>query len=234
MSEWRASGADVWQHQKRTSNGWYLNTTAVRLADGRSAIISPTARLSDVVHDELIAKIGEPAFLVAPNHYHWLGIPEWHERYGGARVVASPTAALRLRKNLKGKVSCETLEPLVGALPSSMDILVPKGTRNGEIWLRAEGGAGEVLWAVSDAWFNAPENPNGLFGLLCRIVGVSPGFRIGRTWLVVGLRDNAVYFDWVLQQLKNSPPTRLAVSHGETLDTPDIAAMLEEQVRQHL
>ena len=233
MGSWRVTGEGVWQHQKRTSRGWYLNTTAIALEGGRAAVFSPTARLDEAAHEELVTAIGTPAFLVAPNYYHWLGIPEWLERYPDAEVVCSDGAAPRLRKNLKGVATCGALEPLRTELPASMQLIEPPGTRNGELWLRAEG-EGEVLWSVSDAWFNVPENPSGGFGLACRLLKVSPGFRIGGTWKLFALRDRAAYRDWLLSQLRDDPPTRLTVSHGQVADGPDLAALLEEQARRGL
>lgn len=155
--------------------------------------------------------------LIAPNHFHYLGVPEWSERFPKAHVVASAGARTRLEKKLGRGVG--ELERL--ALPLGMTWLFPEGTKNGEVWLEVE-----RTWVVCDAFFNEPENPTGTFGLGCRLTGTTPGLRIGGTWPLLHLASRAQYRRWLTAALGERPPTRLVPSHGDVAEGEDLGQRL--------
>ena len=232
QTTWRRIAAGVWYLPKIDRKGHWCNTVAVRLTTGGLAIVSPTRGLGDAVHEALVSTVGQPELLVAPNHYHWMGIAEWQDRYTDTRAIASARAG----KRLAGKVDVPLgdLTGLRERLPPSISILEPPGTRNGELWLRATDPDGSVLWVVGDAWFNFPQIPPGAYGLLCRAIRVGPGLEIGRSWNWLGVADRKAYRRWVLQELERSGPTQLLMSHGELVGDAGLADALIEQVQRRI
>jgi len=204
-----------------------LRSVALRLADGRLAVYSPIRGLG--AHRELAA-IGDPAILIAPNHYHNLGLKEYAAAYPGVTVVASAVAAPRLRRRCGLEVSDET--GLRSALPSHISALVPPGTKNGELWLSAEASGGPA-WIVGDAFFNLARTPRSFIGLLLRILGISPGLRIGSSfrWL---LKDRAAYRQWLADALGDQRPTMLIPCHGDILAEPALTERLVRLVEEGL
>lgn len=222
--------AGLWRAEKRTKQGWSIRSTAVRMADGRLLVVSPIRGLGDAAHDELRA-IGEPAALLAPNFFHNLGLREYAERYPDAVVVASDVAAPRVHK--KTRLAIESLDALRGRLPGHVSILEPDGTKNGEVWLRVDTGAG-VAWCVADALFNVPASPTGLIGLFLRRTKTVPGLCIGWTFLSWGLRDRAAYRTWFERRLDLDRPTRLIVAHGEDAAGDDLPDRIAELAARRL
>jgi hypothetical protein len=218
----------VWRAE-RVVNGVPLRSLAVRLADGRLAIYSPIRRLGRDAHAELAA-IGAPAFLVAPNHFHNLGLGEYAAAHPGARVVSSPTAASRVQRRCGHDVHDPAL--LREALPAELSLLLPPGTRAGELWLSIESAAGRA-WTVGDAFFNIARTPRTPMGLLLRLLGISPGLRVGASfrWLV---RDRAGYKRWLLDAIAAQRPTTLVPCHGDILTDPELPDRLRRLVQRRL
>jgi hypothetical protein len=220
-------------YEKRVSNGWRLRTAALDLGGGRLLVIGPVRRLGDAAHEALAAR-GRPAFLLAPNHFHHLGLSEWQARYPDAVAVAAPAALPRLSKQCPVPVA--SLEDAGIAMPAGVDLVRPEGTKNGETWLVLGGGApgGGDVWVVCDAFFNAPVHPTGLFGLGCRLTGTTAGLRIGATWRHLHLADRRRYRDWLLARLDDAPPGRLVPGHGDPVEGPDLAERLGALAKRRL
>lgn len=216
--------------EKRTPAGWMFSSAALRLRDGTALIYSPTRLLPPGAHEALLA-VGRPAILLAPNHYHHLGLSEFRERYPGARCVCSEIARPRLAR--QGPHVFEPLGALAALLPDEARLLEPPGTRNGEVWLEVDTADGPV-WVVCDAFFNVPRHPRGAIGLFCRLTGTTPGLRIGATWKWLALRDRARYAAWVLERLRDRPPAGLIVSHGVAAGGPELAARMIDLVERRL
>jgi hypothetical protein len=218
----------VW-HAERVVNGVPLRSLVVRLADGRVAVHSPIRGLGRRAHDALAA-IGAPAFLIAPNHFHNLGLREYAAAYPGASVIASPTAAPRVARRCGHEVHTPAL--LGAALPAGMSLLEPPGTRAGELWLSFESPAGRA-WSAGDAFFNIARTPRTPMGLLLRLLGISAGLRIGASfrWLV---RDRPGYRRWLLDAIAAQRPTTLIPCHGEILADPELPQRLRRLVEQRV
>ena len=216
--------------EKRTPRGWMFSTVALRLRAGGSVIYSPTRLLPPAAH-VAIEGVGRPAILLAPNHYHHMGLSEFRERYPEAVCVCSETARLRLEK--QGPHRFQPLSVLAERLPDEARLVEPPGTRNGEVWLEIDGADGP-LWVVSDAFFNVPRTPGGFIGLFCRVTGTTPGLRIGSTWKYLALRDRRRYAEWLLSRLHAAPPAALIPSHGEPVAGPDLGARVIALVERRL
>jgi len=216
----------VW-HAQRVVNGVPLRAVALRLADGRLAVNSPIRRLGDGAHRELAA-IGAPAFLIAPNHFHNLGLGEYLTAHPGAAVVASPTAAPRVRRRCGHEVA--DVAELRAALPAPVSVLLPPGTRAGELWFSIASPTGRV-WTVGDAFFNIARTPRTPMGLLLRLLGISAGLRIGDSfrWLV---RDRPGYKKWLIDTIAAERPTTLVPCHGEILTDARLPERLHQIVER--
>jgi glyoxylase-like metal-dependent hydrolase (beta-lactamase superfamily II) len=207
-----------------------LRTTALRLRDGGTLLISPSRHLGEEAHGQLRA-LGEPRFLLAPNHFHHLGLGEHLSRYPAATVVASGVARPRLSARVSAQVG--ELAPLRAALPAHAELLEPPGLKNGEVWLSVRTRRGLAL-VVSDAFFNLPQHVGGLIGLFCRLTGVTAGLRIGGTFLLVGIGDRPAYRTWLKARLEAAPPRILVPGHGEVVEDEGLGQRLLELATRRL
>jgi hypothetical protein len=169
-----------------------------------------------------------PSALVAPNHFHNLGLAEQVKITPAVRLCASTTAAPRLQKRIKKPFA--DVRTLQDELPNGFAFLIPPGTRAGEAWLSAPGTRGRA-WIVGDAFFNISRTPRSLMGLLLKMLGICPGLRVGTSfrWLV---RDRAGYRTWLLDKIASERPTTLVPCHGDVLFDDCLADRLDELVRR--
>ncbi len=217
----------LWSIVRTKSNGWNLRTTVLRLADERLAVLSPTRGLEDEV-----AALGTPSYLVAPNHFHHLGIENYLTRWPSAKPLTSAGALPRLTKKYES-LTFESLDLLRERLPSGTQLLEPEGLKNGEILLRAQTSAG-IAWAVSDAFFNMAEHPSGMMGLVIRATGTSKGLRIGRTFTTLAIQSKPTYAAWLRAQLGADQPTILLPGHGEVIRDQSLPTRLDTLIRERL
>ena len=196
-------------------SGWCFNTILLSI-DGDLAVYSPTRKLGDELHAR-IEQIGRPRWLVAPNHFHHLGLEEWRRRYSDAIVFARPQAIPRLAKMYRS-LEIRSIEEM-----SAPEIahLEPSGTKNGEVWLVARD-----AWIVGDAFFNVRPPVSGLTGFILELTGTAPGLTIGRLWAPLHLEDRAAYRSWLLDALTRSPPSWLIPAHGDPISGPDLPERL--------
>ena len=175
-------------------------------------------------------RLGRPAWLVAPNHYHHLGIDEHARAHAGVAIVATPRAAPRV--SAMGKRPIEDEAPLRAALPPHASLLVPPGTRNGEWWLSVASPRGRA-WIVGDAFFNLPRTPRSATGLLLKALAISPGLRIGTSFLWL-LHDRPAYRAWLLAKLAEERPTVLVPCHGDVVVDDTLPDRLHHLVQRRL
>lgn len=200
-----------------------LATVLLELPGGALLVYSPTRDLGDEAH-AAIASLGRVAYLVCPNHYHFMGLREWTARYPDAVVCASPQATIRLRKKAATPPDPAAWVRLEQALPPHARLLVPPGTKNGEAWLELDDAPGPV-WVVCDAWFNMPHHLGGIAGVVGRLLRVTAGLRVGATWRWV-LSDVAAYRAWALAALAERRPSLVVPSHGDLVEGPDAVERL--------
>jgi hypothetical protein len=200
--------------------------TAACLPGGGTVVVSPLPAEDGLGQ---LGRIGAPRFLLAPNHFHHLGVSAHLARFPQAIPVASRAAQPRLHRQT-GR-TFEELAALEAALPAGAAVVEPAGTRNGEAWLvwPFEGG---VAWVVGDGLFHLAEVPWTFAGLGVRALGVGPGLRVGATFRCVGLNDRRAYGRWVLDRLERDRPTMLVPAHGEVLRGTDLVERVAGVVRR--
>ncbi|MFO0722412.1 MAG: hypothetical protein U1E65_01435 [Myxococcota bacterium] len=215
--------------EKTAKNGWAWRQIALPLRGGGAAWISPIRGLGAAGLEDLEASVGRLELLVAPNHFHHLGIPELLYLRPEAKVVAAAGAVPRLSRILGPSV--EPAWGLLGPrLPAGVRWVEPPGLKNGEGWVVVEGSGG-TGWIVSDAFFSLERAPTGIQGMLVRALGVAPGLRIGATFLWLGIADRPSYRAWLLERLDAEKPTILVTSHGQILQDPELWQRMAEVVR---
>jgi glyoxylase-like metal-dependent hydrolase (beta-lactamase superfamily II) len=231
LPRWQAICEDtgLWTIESN-ANGFRLRATLLMLADNKLVLVSPIRNLGDAAVAQLSA-LGNPRFLLAPNHYHHLGLREYAERAPDAIVVASDVAAPRLQKRVP--LPIQSLSLLRAELPATAQVLEPPGTKSGETWLSVQTRKGRA-WIVSDAFFHMPEHAPGLIGLFLRLTGTTTGLRIGSTFLWLAVRDRDTYRQWLLQKLAVEPPVMLVPGHGDILEDPQLGERLSRLVRERI
>jgi hypothetical protein len=216
--------AGAWCAERLGPGGVPLRAVALRLADGTLAIYSPLRGLGEEAHRELAA-LGAPSALIAPNHFHNLGLAEHAARYPTATIFGAATAAPRLKRRAGHAVRDAATLMGAGAWAAGSSLLIPPATRNGELWVSLAAPAGHRAWIVGDAFFNIARTPRSPLGLLLRALGITPGLRIGASFLWM-IKDRAAYRAWLLAALAAQGPTTLVPCHGEILTDRDLATQL--------
>lgn len=199
-----------------------LRSVAIRLADGQLAVYSPINGLGADAHRALAAR-GRVGCLISPNHFHHLGLAEYAAAHAPVLVVGSPTAVPRVAR--KSGLAIGDESGLRAALPSHVSLLLPPGTRNGELWLSVAVPGGRA-WIVGDAFFNIPRTPISPIGLILRSLGILPGLRVGTTFRVL-VRDPRAYRAWVLDRIHSERPTVLVPCHGDVIQDEALPERLQ-------
>lgn len=232
MSNWHpVEGVpDLWRFVRQDAGVAMFSSLAVPLKDGGSLVVS--ALPSDNEDDyAALEEIGSPTVLLAPNHYHNLGLKPFCKRYPAAMVVATDAAGPRLMKQTGLPVG--SLASLAERLPDGVSLLQPAGLKQGEVWLRFLTPTG-VVWAVCDAFFNVSPVPTSVFGGFLWLTQGAPGLRIGGTFLGVGIRDKKQYAAWFYERLAADRPVGLIPAHGNASFGAELADELGAIVRRRV
>lgn len=200
-----------------------IRMVAVGLRDGGLCVVSPGAELEQARFAAL-ERWGRPRFLLAPNHFHHLGIGAWKQRYPDAIVVAHARARRRLQKKVLG-AEIEDIALLEAALAQGMRVFGPPMAKQGETWLSVRTKHG-VAWFVTDAIMNEPRLPGGALGLLLHVLGFRTGLHTNPFFKRVFLDSKAAYKEWLLQELAREPPDIFIPSHGTVIRGTDVADRL--------
>ena len=222
-------GPSVWRLDRQESSGFWLGMHLVGLPDGSTLIVSPT-RLGDHTFD-WTAELPAASVILAPNHFHHLGLPPYRERFPEAAVVAAPGAIPRLER--QGHHGIASYETVVERLGGHVTITPCEAVKTGEAWIVVHDPDGDTL-IVGDAFFNVPGPLRGLWGLMLRATQTGPGLRLGRTFRWVGIADVARYRAWADAFLAELRPKRVSFAHGETLEGPDPGGELRRVLRETL
>jgi hypothetical protein len=190
----------------------------IGMGGGELLIISPGAPISDARWRTLEAW-GTPRFLLAPNHFHNLGLTAWQQRYPDAQIVAHPRALTRLRRRLPA-LEIHDLSPLEAALPPAIRLFSPPMATQGETWVAVQIAAG-AAWFVTDGLVNLRSLPPGPTGLFFWLMGFRPRLMVNPFFKRLFLRDKAAFKAWALAELERDSPALVVPAHGGLIDGPD-------------
>lgn len=209
----------------------HVRMLAFGLRDGGLCVVSPGSGMTDAGFAEL-EQHGVPRFLLAPNHFHTLGLAEWHARYPDAALVAHPRAHKRLRKRLPG-VAFGDLDTLTAALPAGARLFSPPTAKQGETWVSLPVSGGQS-WFVTDGILNEVKLPRGLFGLVSRLLGFRTGLTVNAFFLRMFSGGRDAFLRWTLAELEHDPPRVFIPAHGAIVAGDEVAARLADAVRAAL
>lgn len=176
-----------------------LRTAAITLQSGGLCLFSPVLGWNETAIASLAA-IGPVTHVIAPNHYHNLGLAETMRVFPHARLCCSASAAPRLEKitNLKFNDLCDI------DFTGGVEIVEPPGLKSGEIWLIFKKPS-QAAWFVTDC-FCGPRN----FDDDAR----SDQPELLSTFPKYGLRDHRVYLPWLRARVALDKPKLLVPCHG--------------------
>lgn len=201
--------------------GWSIGMHLLELPGGGVLVHSPTW-CGEGTFDAIDA-LGEVRAILAPNHFHHLGIERFRARYPGAIVVAAPGARPRLGK--KGHAGLAELDALAALLPAGARVLACDHVKSGEVWLTWPTPDGPAL-IVCDGFFHVTRPVRGFAGWVLRRMKIAPGLCFGWTYKALVVRDRAGYRDWASRTIAEVAPAWLIPSHGAALRDDALAERL--------
>lgn len=189
-----------------------LNCTAIRLRNGDMCLYSPVAGLEGL-GDDLSTGLSPICALLAPNHYHNKGLQGHANAFPRASLICSKAAGPRLKK-ITG-LTFEQLDILASQLDETQQVLEPEGLKTGEVWVQVKTPS-DTAWIVTDA-FSATLNPPGDYATVPTMLKTFPRY---------GVKDAAVYKEWVNEQVSIAGPTILLSCHGSPVHSPELGTQL--------
>ncbi len=200
-----------------------LRMIALRLKDQSLLVYSPLP-LSPDQDFRALDSLGKVSHLLAPNHFHNLGIKPFYRRYPQATLWCAPLAAKRLKSQTSLVFSdCANLAPL---LPEGVSLVQPAGLKTGEVWIKVDSRDGGRILMVCDSFFNMPPQRRGLFGMVLRLTGGAPGLRVSKVFGVIAVSQQAVYRQWLKAFVDQWQPQTLVPSHGDLLTDESLGSKL--------
>ncbi|APR77380.1 Hypothetical protein A7982_02727 [Minicystis rosea] len=212
----------VHRFERVDDSGWSFNMFVVRGLEPDGVVVHAPTFVDDATFDAIEA-IGPVRALLCPNHFHWLAVRRFRERFPEARVVADARAVPRLTRKLG-------FAPEAATWPAWRS---PAGLKNGEGWLSLPSPDGPT-WIACDAFFNIERPVRGAIGAMLRWSKTVPHLCIGRTFHWLAISDRAAYRSWLLARLDEERPHRLLVSHGEPIEGAALADRLRAVVADRL
>lgn len=191
-----------------------LRCTAIRLRSGGLCLFSPVKGLGDAALASLAA-LGAVEALLAPNHWHNMGLHGYVKAFPDVPLYASPAARGRLE--IVTQLRFSDTANLQEHLPREIAIISPTGLKTGEVWLSIAGPK-QRAWLVVDAFSGAKITRPGGFGEL----------ELLKTFPKFGLGDRAIYLPWLERQIEADRPTMIVPCHGAISADP----RLPEKIRQ--
>ncbi len=167
---------------------------------------------------ERVKDLGGVEAILAPSHFHHLGIPDWLSQFPEAHLYTPDVSIPRLQKQ-RG-LEFLPIPNILECLPDSVRIVEAEGVKAGEAWLATQDQHPALV--VCDAFACAakpdrdltnPPKQRGAFKMMC-----------------VG--DLSVYQAWATRTLRELKPQRLLPAHGGSsqADTlwQDLTRLVEE------
>lgn len=232
MTYWQTLDAErgIWCHEYAfDGKGGTANALALRLRDGELLVVSPPSDATEAAFAELDGH-GKVVALVAPNGFHHLGQPAFQKRYPDAGVYAPAAASKRIAKKATGIAPGAPLEELQRRLPDDVWVGEPSGMKIGDVVVRAKTASG-TFWYFNDLVMNLRKLPsNFLFSLAFKWTDSGPGFKVARLIVKFLVRDRAAFKGWLLEELRQHPPTAVLTGHGPPILDSAVAGRLPQMV----
>jgi hypothetical protein len=195
----------------------------VRTADGALAVLSPPP---DPEARRDVAALGRIGALIAPNSFHYGGLPGWAAAFPEARIFLAPGLAARRPELPAGEALGESAPtPFADVLAHA--VFGPVRGVSEVVFLHRS----SRTLILTDLCFNVREAP-WRDRLGWRLLGAWRRFGPSRTARAVLLRDRARVAAFV-ERLCTWPFERIVVAHGEVLEDAS-AATLREAFRSYL
>lgn len=204
-------------------------TFAVQFEPGKWLAISPGCGMPESAFTALAAE-GEVVALIAPNGAHYLGIPEWLQRWPKARCFAPEGTIARLSKKSKIETPFEPVEALLPILPEHIVLSLPDGLKYGEVLLKVRTGEGWI-WHITDIFLNVQQMPRNLVvRFFLWAFKSAPGFRANRMFQVFFARDVKALKAWFLATIETHPPVMIVPGHGAILEGEDVLEVFQAEI----
>ncbi len=207
----------------RYSKGGVANAMTARLADGSLCVISPPSRVEDGVLRDL-EPFGPVRMIVAANAFHHLGMPQWAQAFPESGSYAHPKALKRISKQ-QPSLRVQSIEAAAHKFDDTSAVLSVPGMRTGDLWLKAG-----KSWYVGDQFMNLPEHMKGLFGLMFRFTGSTPGFKANGVAHALFTADKPGYKAWALDKLAGDGPAQLVPGHGPLVNGGALGPEMRRQL----
>ena len=183
--------------------------------EGGLIVASPPYRAAPSVFEEL-ARYGTVRALIATNAFHYMGIPEWSQRFPEAQIFAPAQSIARVQK--KTKLDVRPLAEARTIAGSRVDLIDMPYYRTGEALIKIRTGRG-LAWHVTDIILNITQLPkNPVVRFLFTFSGSAPGLRYNNVGPRFMVKDFPALKQWLDQEYAKEPPRWLIVSHGEIAD----------------
>ena len=192
--------------------------------EGGLVVVSPPRRAAAGVFDDL-ARFGPVRALVAPNAFHYMGVPEWKARFPEAALFAPAQSVARVGKHT-GLEGIRSLADAAAIAGSRLELVDMPHYRTGEALVRIRTGRG-LVWYVTDVVLNMrvlPGHPVARF--VFRVTGSAPGLRFNNVAPLIMVRDKTALRRWLGAEAAKEPPGWLIPAHGDIVDwsgDPDAA-----------
>ncbi len=224
---WReiAPPSGIWLHQ-----GYFCNTTIVKVRPDFYLVVSPTKDIPKEVYSHLLEST-HTIVVLAPNHFHHLGIDLFKVYFPSTVVVSSNAARKRLIHQINSNI--QDLEALIEQLPSHMQLIIPEGTKNGEVWIEISLPSGDLL-IIGDAFVNFTDKVQGLLGLVLDLCQAAPQLQISKTWKWFGLGNIMTYRSWINAYFSDYSPHWVVPLHGNVIEGLHLNQDLINLVEQRL
>lgn len=203
------------------AKGAYARMMTARLADGRLVAISPASGMSDGAFRAL-ERFGGVGAVIAPNGFHYFGLPSWKAAFPDATFHAPPGAEGRIAKKLPNAPALEPISALGARLAKDVSVHELPSVSIGEVLLATPTRAGSAVY-VSDAAFNIPQLPSFPLGFLFWLTSSAPGFKVNGLGLKMFVKDKGAYLDALKGVIDAKRPSAVISAHGPIVNTPGVA-----------
>ena len=210
----RSIADDLWvAEQPLRYLGVALTTrmTIIRLVDGSLIIHSPIHLSSEL--REAAANVGRVRFIIAPNRFHHLSIPDWQQAYPDAQTFCAPGLDTK-RADLKFTAILGDDPPAVWAEEMEQVFMGAFPPLNEVVFFHRK--TGTLIF--TDLLFNIVRHESAYGRFLLRLDGAFHGPAIPRSFRLL-LRRRRPECAAFLNRLLSWDFDRVILAHGEIIDS---------------